>query len=66
MLLGNKQDAFPAYEIYIRDSDGNGGDKLGSEIYRYDPIPLGRTPADLFPAPAGADENVTPATGDVP
>jgi hypothetical protein len=76
LLLGNKQDAFPAYEIYVRDSDGNGGDNLGTEIYKYDPIPLGRTPDDLFPAnywlvatipPRFAvDETVTSATGDVP
>jgi hypothetical protein len=33
LLLGNKQDAFPAYEIYVRDSDGNSGDDLGTEIY---------------------------------
>jgi hypothetical protein len=66
LLLGNKQDAFPAYEIYVRDSDGNGGDELGSEIYKYDPIPLGRTPEDLFPEPVGADVTVTTATGDIP
>jgi len=74
-LLGNKQDAFPAYEIYIRDSDGNSGDKLGSEIYKYDPIPLGRTPEELFPEGTpipsipprlAIDEVVTTATGDVP
>ena len=66
LLLGNKQDAFPAYEIYVRDSDGNGGDDLGSIIYQYDPIPRGRTPADLFPEPVGADETVTSDTGDIP
>jgi hypothetical protein len=66
VLLGHLQDGFPAYEIYVRDSDGNGGDNKGTPIYQYDPIPLGRTPEDLFPAPVGADETVLPANGDIP
>jgi len=63
---GTKQDAFPAYEIYVRDSDGKDGDRLGTKMYQYDPIPLGRTPADLFPAPLGADETVFFDAGDIP
>ena len=66
LLLGNKHDGFPAYEIYVRDSDGNGGDNLGTSIYQYDPIPLGRTPEDLFPEPAGVHETVSFKTGVIP
>ena len=65
-LLGNKQDAFPAYEIYVRDSDGSDGDNLGTAIYQYDPIPLGRTPADLFEEPFGDDQPVDFDRGLIP
>jgi hypothetical protein len=64
VLQGNLQDGFPAYEIYVRDSDGTSGDNLGTKIYQYDPIPLGRTPADLFPIEG--DENVSTDIGEVP
>ena len=66
LLSGHKQDGFPAYEIYVRDSDGSSGDEKGTPVYQYDPIPLGRTPEDLFPAPVGADETVLPANGTIP
>lgn len=68
LLLGDWQDGFPGYEIYIRDSDGDQGDNKGAPIYQYDPIPLGRTPVDLFPdsVPGSIDETVTPANGEVP
>ena len=41
------QDGFPAYEMYIRDSDGNDGAPEGTVIHQYDPIPLGLTPTAL-------------------
>jgi hypothetical protein len=68
ILLGDWQDGFPGYEIYIRDSDGSNGDNKGTAIYQYDPIPLGRTPFDLFPdsVPGAIDEQVTAASGDIP
>jgi len=48
LLFGYQQDGFPAYEIYMRDSDGNNGDNKGTAVYQYNPLDFGRTPADLF------------------
>jgi hypothetical protein len=47
-VYGNEQDGFPAYEIYVRDSDGNSGDERGTIMYQYDPFDFGRTPSELF------------------
>lgn len=59
-LYGYQQDGFPAYEIYMRDSDGNNGDNKGTAVYQYNPLGFGRTPADLFSEDWWfADEDVT-------
>lgn len=46
-VLTGKQDGFPAYEMYIRDSDGDQGAPEGTVIHQYDPIPLGLDPTAL-------------------
>lgn len=63
-LLGQWQDGFPGYEIYVRDSDGTGGNNKGHPIYQFDPIAVGNSPFDLFPV--FGDETITPANGTIP
>ena|GEM_PF-3342396 len=46
-ILTGTQDGFPAYEMYVRDSDGNNGAPEGTIIHQYDPIPLGLDPTAL-------------------
>ena len=63
-LIGHKQDGFPAYEIYVRDSDGTGGNNQGTPVYTFDPIQHGNTPLDL--TAVYGDVTVTSATGTIP
>ena len=63
-LRGHLQDGFPAYEMYIMDSDGDNGNGRGTEIYMYDPIPDGRTPNSL--APIINDEPINLDSGQIP
>jgi hypothetical protein len=63
-LIGHKQDGFPAYEIYVRDSDGTGGNNQGTPVYTFDPIQHGNTPLDL--TVVYGDVTVTSATGTIP
>jgi hypothetical protein len=63
-LLDSFQDGFPGYELYIRDSDGSGGNNLGHPMYRFNPSEVGNTPFDLFPG--FGDVYITPTKGNVP
>jgi len=62
-VLTGKQDGFPAYEMYVRDSDGKGGAPEGTKVYQYDPIPLGLTPTSL--EPGKDDVTIQNVNGDI-
>ena len=62
-MLTGKQDGFPAYEMYVRDSDGKGGAPEGTKVYQYDPIPLGLTPTSL--EPGKDDVTIQNVNGDI-